>query len=82
MDVRAFGSRTSAQKTLFSCAPSDGVKVFGSGRGPDIRPDVCGISRQETLSLGCFSVPDLGGEEADCPKETTSSQFSSTGVAV
>ena len=37
MDVRAFGSRTSAQKT-FSCAPSDGVKVFGSGRPPGYPP--------------------------------------------
>ena len=38
MDVRAFGSRTSAQKALFSCAPSDGVKVFGPGRPPGYPP--------------------------------------------
>ena len=31
MDVCVFGSRTSAPKTLFSCAPSNGVKAFGSG---------------------------------------------------
>ena len=38
MDVRAFGSRTSMQKTLFSCAPSDGVKVLGPGRPPGCPP--------------------------------------------
>ena len=32
--IRASGSRTSAQKTLFSCTPSDGLKVFGPGRPP------------------------------------------------
>ena len=53
MDVRAFGSRTSAQKTLFSCAPSDGVKVFGSGRPPGRPRDI-----PPTFSLGYFSVPD------------------------
>ena len=34
MGVRAFGSRTSTQKTRFSCAPSDGVKAFVPGRPP------------------------------------------------
>ena len=38
MDVRAFGARTSAHKTLFSCAPSDGVKAFGPGRPPGYPP--------------------------------------------
>ena len=38
MDVRAFGSWTSAQKTSFSCALSDGVKVFGSGSPPGYPP--------------------------------------------
>ena len=38
MDVRAFGSRTSVQRTLFSYAPSDGVKVFGLGRPPGYPP--------------------------------------------
>ena len=36
MNVRAFGSRTSAQKSLFSCTPSDGVKVFGAGTSAQI----------------------------------------------
>ena len=38
MDVRHFGSRSPAQKTLFSCAPSYGVKVFGPGRPPGYPP--------------------------------------------
>ena len=42
MDDRAFGSWTSApdsaQKTSFSCAPVDGVKVLGSGRPPGYPP--------------------------------------------
>ena len=45
VDVHAFGSRTSAQRTLFSCAPSDGV-----GIRPDIHPDVRGISRPKKLT--------------------------------
>ena len=49
MDMRA--------KSLFSCAPSDGVKVFGPDVRMDIRPDIRGISRPKTLCLGCFSVP-------------------------
>ena len=60
MDIRAFGSRTSAQKTCFSCAPSDGVKVSGWDVRPDIRPDVREISRPKNLCLGCFSIPDNG----------------------
>ena len=38
MDVHAFGSRTSAQKTSFSCAPSSGVRAFGPGRPPAYSP--------------------------------------------
>ena len=38
MDIHAYGSRTSAHKALFSCAPNDGVKVFGSGRPPGYPP--------------------------------------------
>ena len=52
MDVRAFGSRTSVQKTLFSCASSDGEKVFGPGRPPRYPPDIRGISRPKALELG------------------------------
>ena len=38
MEFRAFGSGTSAQKTLFFCALSDGQKVFGPGRPPRYPP--------------------------------------------
>ena len=49
-------ARSFRAKSLFSCAPSDGVKVF-SGR--DVRLDVRGISGPKSLCLGCFSVPGL-----------------------
>ena len=59
MDVRAFASRTFAQKTFFFCTASDGVKVLGPGGPPGYPPDIRGRSRPETLCLGCFSVPEL-----------------------
>ena len=57
MDVRAFGSRTSVQKTIFSCAPSDGVKFFGQDVRLDIRREARG--GQKTLCLRFFSLPDI-----------------------
>ena len=34
MDVRTFGSWTSAQETILSCDPSSGAKSLGPGRPP------------------------------------------------
>ena len=54
--VRAFGWRTSAQKTLslqFPALQAMGRKFLARGVRPDIRLDVHGISRPKTFSLGC-----------------------------
>ena len=56
MDVRAFGSRTSAQRTLFFLR-SERWALLGRDVRPDIRPDVRRISRPKTLCFGCFSLP-------------------------
>ena len=61
------GSWTSApsgqgcpRKSLyFPALRAMGRKFLGRDVRPDIRPDVCGISRPKTLCLGRFSLPEL-----------------------
>ena len=45
-------------RTLVSCAVSDGVNVFGSGRPPRCPPGRPRDIAPRTLCLGCFSLPD------------------------
>ena len=40
----------------FSCTPSERGKALGLRRPPAYPPDVRGISRPKTFSLGCFSI--------------------------
>ena len=53
-----FGSRTSAQKTLFSCAPRDGVKVFGPGRPPEYPPERPRDIPPQNFMFRLLSLPD------------------------
>ena len=57
MDVCAFGSRKSTQKTLRPCAPSDGAKMFGTSSRISDRTSA-GYPPKHFF-LGCFPVPDL-----------------------